>query len=225
MHTEWPRPTGCLKLQVIFRKRATNDTALLWKMTYEDTASCGSTPPCTEGSSVCLSVYASICLCACVTVQLCVPVCACSLFGCTWIYSCACVCVHLYAHVQFFDLFHFNKLRLCKIIFCQNFWKKMRLCVEMHTNTRKHNAANYYWISCVCITVFMYAYTHASTYTYTCLYIYIYIYRHACIHIFISVCTSIYNRRAQKDDIRAQQIGNWFEIRRGSARKENWGEE
>jgi len=30
---------GCLKLQVIFRKRATNFRALLQKMTYEDTAS------------------------------------------------------------------------------------------------------------------------------------------------------------------------------------------
>jgi len=26
---------GCLKLQVIFRKRATNYRALLWKMTYK----------------------------------------------------------------------------------------------------------------------------------------------------------------------------------------------
>jgi len=37
---------GSLKLQVIFRKRATNYTALLRKMTCEDKASYDSTPPC-----------------------------------------------------------------------------------------------------------------------------------------------------------------------------------
>jgi hypothetical protein len=34
--TGWRRPIGCLKLQVIFRKRATNYRALLRKMTYTD---------------------------------------------------------------------------------------------------------------------------------------------------------------------------------------------
>ena len=36
--TGWRRPIGCLKLQVIFRKSATNYRALLQKMTYEDKA-------------------------------------------------------------------------------------------------------------------------------------------------------------------------------------------
>ena len=44
--TGWRGPTGCLNLQVIFRKRANNSGALLRKMTYEDKASCGSWPPC-----------------------------------------------------------------------------------------------------------------------------------------------------------------------------------
>ena len=34
--TGWRRLIGCLKLQVIFRKKATNYRALLRKMTYED---------------------------------------------------------------------------------------------------------------------------------------------------------------------------------------------
>jgi len=46
MRTGWRRLTGCLKLQVICRKRATNYRALLWKMTHEDQASNDSTPPC-----------------------------------------------------------------------------------------------------------------------------------------------------------------------------------
>jgi len=48
-HTDdagWRRLRGCLELQVILRKRATNCSALLRKMTYEDKASYDSTPPC-----------------------------------------------------------------------------------------------------------------------------------------------------------------------------------
>jgi len=41
----WRRPIGCLKLLVIFCKRATNYRALLRKMTYKDKASYGSLPP------------------------------------------------------------------------------------------------------------------------------------------------------------------------------------
>jgi len=45
-NTVWRRPIGCLKLQVIFRKRATNSRALWRKMTSKDKASYGSSPPC-----------------------------------------------------------------------------------------------------------------------------------------------------------------------------------
>jgi len=45
--TGWRRPIGCLKLQVILRKRATNYRAHLRKMTYEDKAPYDSMPPCT----------------------------------------------------------------------------------------------------------------------------------------------------------------------------------
>ena len=44
--TGWRRPIRCLKLQVIFRKRATNYRTLLRKMTYTDNASYGSLPSC-----------------------------------------------------------------------------------------------------------------------------------------------------------------------------------
>ena len=47
----WRRLMGCLKLQVVFRKRATNYMALLRKMTYEDKASYDSTPPCNKLTS------------------------------------------------------------------------------------------------------------------------------------------------------------------------------
>ena len=43
--TGWRRPIECLKLQVIFRKRATNYRALFRKTTYKDMASYGSLPP------------------------------------------------------------------------------------------------------------------------------------------------------------------------------------
>ena len=43
--TGWRKPIGCLKLQVIVCKRASNYRALLRKMTYKDKASCDSTLP------------------------------------------------------------------------------------------------------------------------------------------------------------------------------------
>ena len=46
-YTGWRRPVGCLKMQVIFRKRATNYRSLLREMTYKDESSYGSLPPCT----------------------------------------------------------------------------------------------------------------------------------------------------------------------------------
>ena len=49
------RSIGCLKLQVIFRKRTTNYRALLRKMTYKDKALYDSTLPCTK---ICQSLRA-----------------------------------------------------------------------------------------------------------------------------------------------------------------------
>jgi len=46
--TGWRRLTGYHKLQVIFRKRATNYRALLRKITYGDKAFYDSTPPYTH---------------------------------------------------------------------------------------------------------------------------------------------------------------------------------
>jgi len=46
-YTERRRPVGCRKLQVIFRKRATNHRALLKKMTYRDKTTYDSSQPCT----------------------------------------------------------------------------------------------------------------------------------------------------------------------------------
>jgi len=66
LRTEWRRPIGCLKLQVIFRKRATNYRALLRKVTCKDEASNGSSPPCSvlqniRGTLPCSSI--SLCIC------------------------------------------------------------------------------------------------------------------------------------------------------------------
>ena len=44
--TGWRRLIGCLKLQVGFRKRASNYRALLQKVTCKDKVSYGSSPPC-----------------------------------------------------------------------------------------------------------------------------------------------------------------------------------
>jgi len=44
--TLWRRLIGCLKMQVVFRKRATNYRALVRKILYQDKASYGGSPPC-----------------------------------------------------------------------------------------------------------------------------------------------------------------------------------
>jgi len=46
IHTRWRRLVGCLQLQVIFCKRATNYRAFLRRMTYKDKTSYDSMPPC-----------------------------------------------------------------------------------------------------------------------------------------------------------------------------------
>ena len=50
--TGWRRPIGCLKLQVIFRKGATNCRALLRNITYIKKASYGSSSPCASTSKL-----------------------------------------------------------------------------------------------------------------------------------------------------------------------------
>ena len=58
-----PIPIGSLDMQVIFRKRATNYWALLRKMSYEEQASYGSSPPCmrkTMQKAQCISKKKSI---------------------------------------------------------------------------------------------------------------------------------------------------------------------
>ena len=92
--TGWWRPIGCLELQLIFRKRATNCRALLRKMTYKDKASYGSSPPCTW-CEWCIVVFVDVCEFLVVVVYVCSCVCVCV---CVWVFSvrwwvCACVCV------------------------------------------------------------------------------------------------------------------------------------
>ena len=50
--TGWRRLIGCLKLQVIFRKRATNYRALLWEMTYKDRHPMGLRHPVQGGNNL-----------------------------------------------------------------------------------------------------------------------------------------------------------------------------
>jgi len=57
IYTGWRRRRGCLKLQVIFRKRATNYRALLRKITYRDKASYDSTPPCSKSNTSILQTH------------------------------------------------------------------------------------------------------------------------------------------------------------------------
>jgi len=58
--TGWRRPIGCLKLQVIFRKRANNHRTLLRRITYTDTASYGSSTPCMSAMHLVAMSFATL---------------------------------------------------------------------------------------------------------------------------------------------------------------------
>jgi len=103
--TGWRRLIGCLKLQVIFCKRATNYRALLRKMTYKDKASYESSPPhilfcmC---FSMCAHMCVSVRVCACASVGICACVCSRRIFFGDLsvtssihptVYVCVCVCL------------------------------------------------------------------------------------------------------------------------------------
>jgi len=66
--TGWRRPIECLKLQVIFRQRATDYRAFLRKTTYKNKASYDSTPPCR-------SLISLMRVAACCSVLQCVVTC------------------------------------------------------------------------------------------------------------------------------------------------------
>jgi len=57
LYTGWRRHIGYLKLQVIFRKRATNHRALLQRMSCKDKASYDSMPPCTKPLLTCTQTF------------------------------------------------------------------------------------------------------------------------------------------------------------------------
>jgi len=82
-HTGWRRPIGCLKLQVIFRKRATNYTAFSREMTCKDKACCASWPPCITHCVIppcithCVIPHASICFVLCMFCFVYVLFCVC----------------------------------------------------------------------------------------------------------------------------------------------------
>jgi len=91
LHTGWRRPMGCLKLQVIFRKRATNYRALLRKMTSKHKASCGYSPPCMYIRRQTIATYVCTILCI-YTYNIYVYICANQ-----FIYICT---SHMYMHIQ-----------------------------------------------------------------------------------------------------------------------------
>ena len=66
--TEWQTLIGCLKLRVIFRKRATNYRALLRKTTYTDKVSYGSSAPC-DDQVIYIYIHIYVCVCGWVGVR------------------------------------------------------------------------------------------------------------------------------------------------------------
>jgi len=120
IYTGWRRTTGCLKMQVIFCKRATNYRALLQKMTYIDKVSYESWPPCTHLVLKCTRLHVLI-SCIHLYVYMCVYRCNDAIKrmaarrtkrvyltprSVDWqaypshIYMYICTCIHIYIHMQ-----------------------------------------------------------------------------------------------------------------------------
>ena len=89
--TGWPRPIAYLHCQAIFRKRATNCRAVLWKMTHKNKTSCGSLPPCSRYASFFVCHYPSVPLCLYLSVSLCLVRLSVSLCLCVSVYVCLCL--------------------------------------------------------------------------------------------------------------------------------------
>ena len=122
--TGWRRPIGCLKLQVIFRKRATNYKALLQKITNNEKASCMTLTLVRSDTIIHASLVRALCIYICTytvtdififTCLIYVRICVCALciYICTYtvtdifIFTCLiyvhiCVCamyIHIYIYV------------------------------------------------------------------------------------------------------------------------------
>ena len=112
--TGWRRPIGCLKLQVIFRKKATNYRALLQNMTCKDKISYGSPPPCVSMFSDLWDLYQVFMYCHTTRASRSNGiVSACSLLcmypdvwawdmGCRCRYIYICVYIYLYIHTTIY---------------------------------------------------------------------------------------------------------------------------
>ena len=135
------RLIGCLKLQVIFRKRVTNYRAVLQKITSRNKASYDSTPPCTRLSTLCIDdniflrgksdgngdgrttfpqVRVCICICMYTCTHTCIPTPTFGAHAVTCIAQTYCVCLSMGVC-----------LCLCVCV-C------LRACLCMRAHTHKH---------------------------------------------------------------------------------------
>jgi len=153
-YTGWRRPIGCLKLQVIFRKRATTYRALLRGMTSKDKASYGFLLPftwllCGKGTRKEEQTYMYMCL---------------------YIYVCIYVCE--YIHIR--DPQGKMSSDVCMCICTRIYFYEYKYIQTRDLQTCKVRCPMVYVYVCIC----------TCTYSYICMYmyIYIYIYRYVCIY-------------------------------------------
>jgi len=87
--TGWRRPIGCLQLQVIFSKRATNCKALCRKWPVKMRHPMGLCHPVPVRLCLCLCVFACFCVCLCLCLRLC-------FYACVWLNVCLCLYLCLF---------------------------------------------------------------------------------------------------------------------------------
>ena len=120
INTGWRRPIGCLKLQVIFRKRATNHRALLRKMTYKDKASYDSLPPCTCTKPKTAAVADSV------------------MEFYIYMYIYEYIFIYMYIHVYMYTCVHIYIWKYMYVCMCIHIYIYMCVFMCTHTHTRKY---------------------------------------------------------------------------------------
>ena len=168
--SEWRIPIGCLKLQVIFRKRATNSRALSRKIAYSDKTSYGSSPPYNWGSLHCIACLTSggdMCMFLHIHVYVYIYICM-YMYMYTYIYMYMGSCIGVSLHC----------------IACLTSGGDMCIFIYIYASVYTY----------IYIYVYVYVYIYIYTYVYTrilCIYTYTHVY--ICIHIYIYIYIQVHN--------------------------------
>jgi len=209
------RPTGCLKLQVIFRKRATSYRALLRKMTCTGKASYGSSLPCSvfplwtwhKRVNVCMNVYYER-MYECihmlhlhVLLYSHMNVCMSKFACCTYLYECIHIWMYVVVHTHFVpNMYVWMYVKVYTMNICMNVFTcctymygyiHIWTCVVVYSHSVPDKYVRMYvktYTMNICMSVFT-----CCTYTYRCIHIWMYacVFTHFVLNTYIWVYSHV----------------------------------